>query len=195
MPTASQGRVRRGSLGSPSGLTARSRLIARSALATIAAAFALAACVLPATPASAATILLITPSSIEAGFAITVSATCGDNVNPAVVTSRVFGTVTLVPDKGKLHTSITVPANTRAGTYNVDLSCASGQTATSNFAVIHRATPANTLNPTFGPATGGGEMAASTGARIAIFGGLGAVVVGIAVWIVSAVRRRPTIGG
>jgi hypothetical protein len=38
-------------------------------------------------------------------------------------------------------------------------------------------------------------MAASGGARIAIFGGLGAVVLGVVVWIVSSVRRRPTIGG
>jgi hypothetical protein len=38
-------------------------------------------------------------------------------------------------------------------------------------------------------------MAASNGARIAIYGGLGAVVLGIVVWIVSAARRRPTIGG
>jgi hypothetical protein len=51
------------------------------------------------------------------------------------------------------------------------------------------------VNPNVGPATGGGEMAASAGARIAIFGGLGAVALGICVWIVSAVRRRSTIGG
>jgi hypothetical protein len=185
MPTASRGRARRWFLGLASGLIA----------VVAAGSFALAAVVLPATPAAAATILLITPSTIEAGFAVTLSATCGDNVNPAVVTSTVFGTVTLVPDNGKLHTSITVPASTKAGTYNVNLSCASGQTATSKFAVIHRSAPPHTLNPTFGPATGGGEMATSTGARIAVFGGLGAVVVGLAVWILSTVRRRPPTGG
>lgn len=185
MPSAPRGRVRRSFLGLASGLIA---IVA-------AGSFALAAVVLPATPASAATILLITPSTIEAGFAVTLSATCGDNVNPAVVTSTVFGTVTLVPDNGKLHTSITVPASTKPGTYNVNLSCASGQSVTSKFTVIHRSSPPHTVNPTFGPATGGGEMAASNGARIAIFGGLGAVAVGLAVWIVSAVRRRPTIGG
>jgi hypothetical protein len=172
-------------------------LIAASGLVAIAAtgSFALSAAVLPATPASAATILLITPSTIEAGFAVTVSATCGDNVNPAVVTSKVFGTVTLVPDNGKLHTSITVPATTAPGTYNVSLSCASGQTTTSKFSVVDHLTPPRTVNPHLGPATGGGGMAASGGARIAIFGGLGAVALGIGVWIVSAVRRRPTIGG
>jgi hypothetical protein len=191
MPTASPGRHRRGATG----LT--SRLIAASGLVAIAAtgSFALSAAVLPATPASASTILLITPSTIEAGFAVTLSATCGDNVNPAIVTSKVFGTVTLVPDKGKLHTSITVPLTTRPGTYNVNLSCASGQTTTSTFSVIRPTSPPHTANPNLGPATGGGEMAASAGARIAIFGGLGAVVLGVVVWIVSAVRRRPTIGG
>ena len=185
MPTASPGLVRRGAVGLKSGLVA--------VVAT--GSFALAAAALPGTPASAATILLITPSTIEAGFAVTLSATCGDNVNPAIVTSKVFGTVTLVPDKGKLHTSITVPLTTKAGTYNVTLSCASGQTTTSNFSVIRPTSPPHTVNPNVGPATGGGEMAASDGARIAMFGGLGAVVLGVVVWIVSAVRRRPTIGG
>jgi hypothetical protein len=185
MPTASPGRVRRGAVGLTSGLVA----------VAATGSFALAAAVLPATPASAATILLITPSTIEAGFAVTLSATCGDNVNPAIVTSQVFGTVTLVPDHGKLHTSITVPLTTKAATYNVNLSCASGQTTTSKFSVIRPTSPPNTVNPNLGPATGGGEMAASGGARIAIFGGLGAVVLGIGVWIVSAVRRRTTIGG
>jgi hypothetical protein len=185
MPTASPCRVRRGAVGLKSGLVA--------VLAT--GSFALAAAALPASPASAATILLITPGTIEAGFAVTLSATCGDNVNPAIVTSEVFGTVTLVPDKGKLHTSITVPLTTKAGTYSVNLSCASGQTATSKFSVIRPTTPPHTVNPTVGPATGGGEMAASAGARIALFGGLGAVALGIVVWIVSAVRRRPPIGG
>jgi hypothetical protein len=191
MPTASPGRGRRG----VAGLT--SRLIAASGLVAIAAtgSFALSAAVLPATPASASTILLITPSTVEAGFAVTLSATCGDNVNPAIVTSQVFGTVTLVPDRGKLHTNITVPLTTAPGTYNVNLSCASGQTTTSNFSVIRPTSPPQTVNPNVGPATGGGEMAASGGARIAIFGGLGAVALGIGVWIVSAVRRRPTIGG
>lgn len=184
MPTASPGQVRRGAVGLTSGLVA----------AVAIGSFALAAAVAPATPASAATILLVTPNTIEAGFAVTLSATCGDNVNPAIVTSKVFGTVTLVPQKGKLHTSITVPLTTAPGTYSVNLSCASGQTAASKFSVIRPTSPPHTVNPNLGPATGGGEMAASSGARIAIFGGLGAVVLGIVVWIVSALRR-PTIGG
>jgi hypothetical protein len=184
MPTASPCQVRRGAVGLASGLVAVAAI----------GSFALAATLLPATPASASTILLITPSTIEAGFAITLSATCGDNLNPAIVTSKVFGTVTLVPDNGKLHTSVTVPSTTSPGTYTVNLSCASGQTAASTFSVTRPTSP-DTVNPNLGPATGGGEMAASSGARIAIFGGFGAVALGIGVWLVSAVRRRPTIGG
>ena len=191
MPTASPGRDRRGVARLTSRLIAAFGLVAVTATGS----FAVSATVLPATPASAATILLITPSTVEAGFAVTLSATCGNNVNPAIVTSKVFGTVTLVPDNGKLHTSIVVPLTTKAGTYAVDLSCASGQTANSTFSVIRPTAPPHTVNPNLGPATGGGEMAASGAARIAIFGGLGAVALGIGVWIVSAVRRRPTIGG
>jgi hypothetical protein len=149
------------------------------------------AAVATATPAAASTILLITPSSIEPGFAITIDATCGDNVNPAVVTSNVFGTITLVPENRRLRTSVTIPRQTVPGTYTATLSCASGQVATNKFSVLNgsqSATP--NPNPTIGPATGGGDMSATAGARLAMYGGLGAVGVGLLVWIVSAVRRR-----
>ena len=54
-------------------------------------------------------ILLVNPSSIEAGFAVELRATCGDNVNPAFVHSTAFGSVTLVPDNGVLTRNVTVP--------------------------------------------------------------------------------------
>ena len=126
-------------------------------------------------------------------MAVNLVATCGNNVNSAVVTSRAFGTVTLVPDHGRLKTSVTVPAGIRAGTYSVGLTCASGQVATSNLTVRHGTS--STPNPFVGPATGGGEMSASAGARLAVFGGIGAIVLGIGVWVVSAARRRSTLGG
>src|SRR5262249_18107736 len=63
---------------------------------------------LGAAPAMASTILLITPMSIEAGFTVTVSAVCDDNVDPATVTSRAFGSVTLEPAAGKLKTTVTI---------------------------------------------------------------------------------------
>jgi len=149
------------------------------------------AAVATATPAAASTILLISPSSIEPGFAITIDATCGDNVNPAVVTSNVFGTITLVPENRRLRTSVTIPRQTLPGTYTATLSCASGQVATNKFSVLNGSQPATqNPNPTIGPATGGGDMSATAGARLAMYGGLGAVGLGLLVWIFSAVRRR-----
>jgi hypothetical protein len=155
--------------------------------------FAAAAIVLvPALPASASTILLITPSTVQPGFPITISATCGGNTNPAIVTSKVFGTITLLPSNGKLHTSVTVPVSTAPATYDVSLTCADG-TTTTNTLTVERNTPAFTPIPNIGPATGGGEMAASTGARIAAYGGIGAIGIGIVVWIAVVRRRRRTL--
>jgi hypothetical protein len=162
-------------------------------LTTFAAGLAtMAAAAFAPTPASASTILLISPSSIEAGMAVNVVATCGNNANSAVVSSRAFGTVTLVPDHGRLKTSVTVPSGIRAGTYSVSLRCASGQVATSKLSVRNSAS--NTANPSVGPATGGGEMSASAGARLAVIGGSAAIGLGICVWVVSAARRRSTLG-
>jgi hypothetical protein len=155
--------------------------------------FAVAAVTLaPALPANASTILLITPSTVQPGFPITISATCGNNANPAIVTSKVFGTITLLPSNGKLRTSVTVPISTAPATYDVSLTCADG-TTTTNTLTVERNTPAFTPIPNIGPATGGGEMAASTGARIAAYGGLAAIGIGVVVWIAVARRRRRTL--
>jgi hypothetical protein len=145
-----------------------------------------------AAPASAATILLITPSSVAPGFIVTISATCGDNANPAFVNSDVFGSITLVPDNGKLHTNVTVPSDTRPATYTVTLTCASGQVTTSKLTVLSHA-PLVTPNPNVGPATGGGELGASTAARLAIVAGIVAVIAGVVFFIVSVRRRRSTL--
>src|SRR5262249_53932920 len=72
------------------------------ALAVVASTL-LAACVpFAASPASAATILVVSPNSIRAGFSVMLRATCGDNVNPAFVSSAAFGSLTLVPSHGEL---------------------------------------------------------------------------------------------
>jgi hypothetical protein len=145
-----------------------------------------------ATPASASTILLITPMSVAPGFTVTISATCGDNANSAFVSSNVFGSITLVPDNGKLSTNVTVPTGTRPGTYDVSLTCADGNVAHSKLTVLSHA-PLITPNPQIGPATGGGEMSASTMARLGIMAGIVTIIAGISFWIASARRRRSSI--
>ncbi|HEY7175722.1 MAG TPA: hypothetical protein VH442_12465, partial [Micromonosporaceae bacterium] len=94
-----------------------------------------------ATPAAASSILIITPSSVAPGFAVTISAICGDNANSAFVNSNVFGSITLVPDNGKLATNVTVPSGTKPGTYDVSLTCADGTVTNSKLTVLRHAPP------------------------------------------------------
>jgi hypothetical protein len=140
--------------------------------------------------ASAAALLVVNPSSIGAGFQVEVRAICGDNVNPAFVNSRAFGAVTLVPNKGVLSANVTVPSSTRTGTYTVNLSCASGQKASTELDVIGGGAPPN---PNHGPHTGGGQMAAGMGGKVTLYGGLGAIALGLGLWLVLGVRRRTTV--
>jgi hypothetical protein len=147
---------------------------------------ALAACA-PAS-ASGATLLIVTPSSIQAGFAIEVRATCGENVNPGFVSSRAFGSITLVPNHNVLADNVTVPRSTASGTYAVDLRCASGGRSSSQLTVFDGRHP--NPNPHHGPATGGGEMSSRSGARLALLGGLGAILAGAGVMFLAYWRRR-----
>ncbi len=150
----------------------------------------LASACIPAS-ASGATLLIVNPSSIHAGYAIEVRATCGDNVNPAFVHSKAFGSVTLVPSRGMLRATVTVPRSTAVGTYAVDLSCASGQQSSAKLTVLSSGKP----NKSYGPHTGGGEMAATLIGRITLYGGLGLLAVGLATWLLLGARRRNTARG
>ena len=161
----------------------------RLALAAVAAILLASCAPLAVLPASAVTVLLVSPNSIRAGFAVTVRATCGDNVNPAFVSSGAFGSVTLVPSHGLLSSSVVIPPSTRPGTYSVRLSCASGQTSSAALTVLGGVGP----NPHVGPRTGGGEMASTAGAGLALFGGLGAIAAGLGIWVLSLFRRRAAV--
>ena len=156
----------------------------RIGFASVVALMALAACV-PAN-ASGASVLVLSPSSIRAGFQIEVSATCVDNLNSATVSSRAFGSITLVPDHGLLMTEVTIPSNTVSGTYTVSLSCASGGRSSSQLTVLNGAHP----NPHHGPDTGGGEMGSMSAAHLVLLGGIGTIAAGIGIWFVMALRRR-----
>jgi hypothetical protein len=158
-------------------------------LASGATALFATACI-PAS-ANAATLLIVNPSSIRAGFTVEVRATCGDNVNPAFVHSRAFGSVTLVPANGVLRADVTVPKSTKSGTYTVDLSCASGQLSSAKLTVLDGGKPNNSR----GPHTGGGEMAASLTGKVTLYGGLGVLVLGLGSWLLLGVRRRHAVRG
>src|ERR1051326_3240746 len=84
------------------------RRMIRSTFVMLAAAWLAGCGPLALTPANAATILFLNPSSIRAGFTIEIRATCGDNANPAFVHSAAFGSVTLVPHLGVLAENVTI---------------------------------------------------------------------------------------
>jgi hypothetical protein len=156
----------------------------RICLAAIVSILALAACV-PAN-ASGTTVLVLNPSSIRAGFQVQIEATCLDNLNSATVSSVVFGTITLLPNHGVLATAVTIPADTVSGTFTVSLSCASGGRSSAKLTVLNGKHP----NPHHGPNTGGGEMGSTAPAHLALLGGLGTLVVGLGIWLITALRRR-----
>lgn len=103
----------------------------------------------------------VNPSTIQAGYQVEITASCGDNLNPARVSSGAFGEVTLNADQRMLllYGSATVPADTRADEYRVNLRCANGSTATAQLFVL------GSTRPTRGPSTGGGGTAALDPAR------------------------------
>lgn len=114
----------------------------------------------PPPPAGAAqgVFVEVNPNTIQAGFQVGIHASCGEDLNPASVKSGAFGEITLTPSQGSryLTGSATVPSNTRAGEYKVDLKCANGATASAELFVLGMA------RPTRGPATGGGGTASAT---------------------------------
>jgi hypothetical protein len=159
----------------------------RICLVSFVSVLALAACI-PAN-ASGATVLIVSPGSIRAGFQIEVNATCSDMLNPAYVTSPAFGSITLEPDHGLLMADVTVPSDTPSGTYTVSLNCASGGHSSAKLTVLDGSHP----NPHHGPETGGGEMGSTTGAHLALLGGLGTLLAGAGIVLVAELRRRASV--
>lgn len=168
-------------------------VLSRAGLTRLAAAGAAlfagaATCLLGPAPAHADTVFIeVNPSTILAGYAVSLRASCGSTVNPATAKSEAFGTVTLQPENHFLIGQATVPANKSARGYSVRLTCATGGSATTTLWVISA-----TSKPTHGPNTGGGYLAnhRGPGGTIMIAGGLAAVGAGgvLALWV--ARRRR-----
>jgi hypothetical protein len=99
----------------------------------------------------------VSPSTIQPGSAVGIRASCGDDLNPATVTSKVFGSVTMTPVNGILTATAQVPESTLPGTFDVRLVCSTGSKATTTLTVLK--TAAARPPPTMGPHTGGGFLA------------------------------------
>jgi hypothetical protein len=153
--------------------------------ALVASALGLSVLCCGAAPASAAAIYVETnPSTARVGDEIGLRASCTDNLKDATVTADPFGTVTVKPNFGILTATTLVPETTKVGDYPVKLTCPDGQTATSTLHVV-----AN-VEPSQGPATGGGGTAPGRSAPMMIGGGLAAIAAGLVLAVVSLRRRR-----
>jgi hypothetical protein len=138
-----------------------------------------------AAPARAAAVFVETnPSTVRAGDEVGLRASCTDNLAAATVTSDVFGSVRVEPSFGFLTATTRIPATTEPGDYAVNLRCPDGSTARSVMYVVAR------VEPTRGPATGGGGAAPGRSAPMLIGGGLAAIAAGLVLAVVSLRRRR-----
>jgi hypothetical protein len=140
---------------------------------------------LDAAPAQAASVFLeVNPSTVPTGDEVGLRASCDDNLKSAVVSSGLFGTVTVVPQYGLLTATVRVPSSTRPDDYTINLRCPDGKTASANLHVVAKVEPAR------GPATGGGGTAPDRYAPAMIGGGLVLCVAGVVLGILSLRRRR-----
>jgi hypothetical protein len=157
----------------------------RSVRASFAAAVLGLSLAAGAAPARAAAVFVETnPSTVRTGDEVGVRASCTDNLAAATVTSDAFGSVTVEPSFGFLTATTRVPATTAPGDYPVNLRCPDGQTARSVLYVVAR------VEPSRGPATGGGGTASGPSTPMLIGGGLTAIAAGLVLAVVSVRRRR-----
>ena len=140
---------------------------------------------LDAAPAQAASIFLeLTPSTARPGDQVGVRASCTDNLANATVAGGPLGTVTVKPSFGFLTATTHVPATAPTGNYTIVLTCPDKKTASATLHVVAK------VEPTRGPATGGGGTAPGRSAPMLIGGGLTAIVAGLALAMSSLRRRR-----
>ncbi|ATO80615.1 hypothetical protein ACWT_1200 [Actinoplanes sp. SE50] len=138
----------------------------------------------PAARAAAVVYVELNPSTVRAGDTVSVRASCDDNLKAAAVSAAPIGSVTVEPQYGFLTATATVPVGHRAGDYPVTLHCPDGRTATATLHVVAR------VEPSRGPATGGGGTAPERIVPLLVGGGLVAMVAGAALGLVSIRRRR-----
>ncbi|MEV4538275.1 hypothetical protein AB0J82_31290 [Asanoa sp. NPDC049518] len=127
----------------------------------------------------------VSPSTVQAGEQVEIKASCKEKVDEAKAHSKAFGEVVLVPKWGFLTGSATVPADTRAGDYEVKLSCVKSGHAETKLKVIERS------RPTHGPHTGGGGLAGSgSDGTVALVSGLATLTAGAGLAVALRRRRR-----
>ena len=138
----------------------------------------------PAAQAAASIFVEANPSTVPAGDEVGLRASCDDNLTAATVGSGLFGTVTVSPRFGFLTATATVPAGTPAGDYQIDLHCPDGKTASTKLHVVAK------VQPTKGPATGGGGMAPGRYAPALIGTGLAVIAAALGLGVLAMRRRR-----
>lgn len=127
----------------------------------------------------------VKPSTVQAGFAVTVTANCGDNLTPAKIRSDAFGEQLALPQNGVLSTVMTVPRDKKPGSFTVKVTCPNGRMATTKLHVL--AMPA----PPRGPDTGGGGLVGGTDpGQGLLVAGLATLVAGGVLGFVRMRRRR-----
>jgi hypothetical protein len=125
------------------------------------------------------------PSTTRAGDEITLRASCVENLANASVTGDPFGTVTVKPDHGFLTAKTVIPTTTDVGDYQLTLACPDNKTTA--IGVLHVVAR---VEPTQGPATGGGGTAPGRNAPLLIGGGGAALILGLVLAAASLIRRR-----
>jgi hypothetical protein len=142
----------------------------------------------PSTAHAAAVFVETNPSTVPAGDEVGLRASCDDNLKSATVNSALFGTVTVNPQYGFLTATARVPSGTRPGDYQVDLHCPETKPGTK--AASTKLHVVAKVEPTQGPATGGGGTAPGREAPLLIGAGLVMLAAGAALGVVSLRRRR-----
>jgi hypothetical protein len=138
-----------------------------------------------AAPAAAAAVFLeINPSTVPAGDEVGLRASCDDNLKSATVSSTVFGSVDVTPQYGFLTATKRVPSGVEPGDYKVELTCPDAKVASATLHVVAK------VEPTRGPATGGGGTAPDRYAPAMVAGGLLVFAAGAVLAVLSLRRRR-----
>jgi hypothetical protein len=160
------------------------RLSVPAALAALALGLPVLFADAPAARAAAAIFVETNPSTVPAGDEVGLRASCDDNLKAATVTATPVGTVTVSPRYGFLTTTVRIPSGTRPGDYRIELHCPDGKTATTTLHVVAK------VEPTRGPATGGGGTAPGRNAPALIGAGALTIVAGLVLGFLTLRRRR-----
>src|SRR5262245_10770852 len=117
----------------------------------------------PPARARSAVFVQVSPTTAQPGSTVQIRASCVDNSASATVTSRAFGSTTVLPSNSVLFAEVTIPANAGAGRFDVTVTCRNGSTATTSLTIMVTSATATQAPATRGPNTGGGYLARQGG--------------------------------